>query len=259
MLALDIGNTTIKAAAFERGKIVWSASAPDADSLHAELAKLKNPKAAAACSVSPSQDAPVAAIVREAFGLPTAFLGKDLPACVPIVCCESEKVGADRLANAMAAYHRAGGAAIVADCGTAITFDVISDKGEFIGGVIAPGIGTSLAALHEKTALLPLVAVVEPAGAVGKNTVEAILAGVVGGIPGLVDRVVENIRAELSYDFTIYATGGHSRWIAPRCRTVTEVVPTLTLEGVYLAWKRNQRRRREGTENAQMKDNETTR
>ena len=239
MLILDIGNSSIKAAVFEDGKIVWTASAREADLLRAELREVSNPELVAACSVRPSEDPRVEAVVRELFDLPVAFLGKDLPACVKVVCGEPETVGADRLANAIAAYDRAGGAAIVVDCGTAIAFDIISDKGEFVGGVIAPGIGPALDALHEKTALLPRVSVAEPPGAVGTNTVEAILAGVVGGLPGLVDRVVENIRTELPCDFTVYATGGDSRWIAPRCRTVNEVVPALTLEGVYLAWKKH--------------------
>jgi len=239
LLTLDIGNSSIKAAAFQGGKIIRSASARDADSLRAELVEFDKPQAAAACSVRPSQDPHAEAVVREVFGLSVAFLGRDLPACVSVICGRAEEVGADRLANAIAAFHRAGGAAIVVDCGTAIAFDVISEKGEFTGGVIAPGIGPSLDALHEKTALLPRVNVAQPPGAVGGNTVEAILAGVVGGLPGLVDRVVENIRAELPCDFTVYATGGDSPWIAPRCRTVTEVVPMLTLEGVYLAWKKH--------------------
>jgi len=241
VLAIDIGNSRVKAALFEHGKVVWSGSAPDAECLGAPLREISKPGAVAACSVRPSQDEPLRTVIRELFGLPVAFLEKELPSGVAIRCDRPAEVGADRLANAIAAYRHAGGAAIVVDCGSAIAFDVISDEGEFVGGVIAPGIGTSLDALHEKTALLPRVDAAAPGGAVGTNTVEAILAGVVGGLPGLVDRVVENIRAQLPCNFTVYATGGESRLIAPRSRTIEEVLPQLTLEGVYLAWKKHTR------------------
>ena len=241
MLAIDIGNSRIKAAVFEHGKMARTVAAPDARSLRAELREIDTPDAAAACSVRPSEDEPLRAVIRELFALPVAFLERELPAGLVVRCDEPHKIGADRLANAIAAYHHAGRAAIVVDCGSAIAFDVISDEGDFVGGVIAPGIGTSLDALHEKTALLPRVKAAAPAGAVGKDTVSAMLAGVVGGLPGLVDRVVENIRAELHWNFIVYATGGDSQWIAARSRTVEEVIPELTLEGLYLAWEKHPR------------------
>ena len=243
MLVFDIGNTSIKAGFFHKGRLTVVASASDAASLAPKLRKFEKPEAAAAASVRPAQDDPLRRVVRELFDIPVAFLGKDLPAGVPILCQQPEKVGADRLANSLAAFHHAQGRAIVVDFGTAIAFDVISDRGEFLGGAIAPGVSTCLDALHEKTALLPRVEIDEPPAAVGNNTANAILAGVIGGLPGLVDRVIENIEAEMTTKFTVYATGGDSRFVAAQCHTVDEVIPSLTLEGIYLAWKRHEEKK----------------
>jgi len=237
-LAFDVGNSSIKAGYFNRGRLTMTASAPDAAALIPKLRQFDKPAAAAACSVRPAQDEPLRQAVRDVFGIPLAFLGKDLSSGVTIRCEQPEKVGADRLANTIAAFARAREHVIVVDFGTAIAFDVISDTGEFLGGAIAPGVSTCLAALHEKTALLPRVEIDEPPSGFGRNTVEAILAGVIGGLTGLVDRIVENVEAELTTKFTVYATGGDARRIADKCHTVDEVVPALTLEGVYLAWKR---------------------
>ena len=239
MLVFDIGNTSIKAGFYHKGRLTVVASAPDADSLAPKLRKFDKPTAAAAGSVRPAQDEPLRRVVRELFGVPVAFLGKDFPPGVTILCQQPEKVGADRLANALAAFHRAHGRAIVVDFGTAIAFDVVSDQGEFLGGAIAPGVSTCLNALHEKTALLPRVEPDDPPSAVGNNTVNAILAGVIGGLPGLVDRVIENIEAEMTTTFTVYATGGDGHRLATQCHTVDEVVPSLTLDGIFLAWKRH--------------------
>jgi len=235
LLALDIGNTNVKAGLFDGGKLVWTASAPNAAGLLPKLKEIPNPGTVAASSVRPGEDMPVREAVREAFGLTVAFLGRELPAGIPILCEQPEKVGADRLANAIAAFHRAQGRVIAVDFGTAIAFDFVSERGEFMGGAIAPGLSTCLDALHEKAALLPRVPVAEPPSAVGNNTVNAILAGVIGGLPGLVDRIIENVEIEQKCRFTVYATGGDSRVLAPRCRRVDEVILSLTLEGVYLA------------------------
>jgi len=237
-LAFDVGNTSIKAGYFDRGRLTMTTSAADAASLVPKLRQFDKPAAAGASSVRPAQDEPLRQAVRDVFGIPLAFLGKDLPAGVTIRCEQPEKVGADRLANAIAGFQRAREHVIVVDFGTAIAFDVISDTGEFLGGAIAPGVSTCLAALHEKTALLPRVEIDEPPSGFGRNTVDAILAGVVGGLPGLVDRIVENIEAETTSKFTVYATGGDSRHVAAQCHTVDEIIPSLTLEGIHQAWKR---------------------
>jgi len=239
IITFDVGNTSIKAGLFRKGRMVWAASAPDAEALAAKLQAIEKPEAAAACSVRPSEDEPLRQVVKRLFGLPLAFLGCDLPAGMPVLCDQPDNVGADRLANAIAAFHHALERVIVVDFGTAIAFDVVSEEGEFLGGAIAPGMGTCLDVLHTKTALLPSVRPDDPSTAVGKNTVDAILAGVVGGLPGLVDRVIENIEAELTSNFRVYATGTDAQLIAPKCNTVDEVLPLLTLHGVFLAWQRN--------------------
>jgi len=239
LLTLDIGNTSIKTGLFDNGKLTWCGKAPDAFALRRTLAEIPRPQAVAACSVRPQQNEAVRTEIIELFDLPVLFLGEELQVDIKILIDRPETLSADRKADAIAAYHHAGRRVIVADFGTAIAFDVISDAGEFIGGAIAAGVALSLEALHDHTALLPHVEPMEAPAAIGRNTEDAILAGVCGGLPGLVDRVIENIQAEYGGEFTVYATGTDSTWVATHCRTVQKIIPDLTLEGLYLAWKKS--------------------
>ncbi len=148
-------------------------------------------------------------------------------------------LGADRIANAVAAQALYGGPAIVVDFGTAISFDVVDRDGGFIGGAIAPGVSTSTDALVEHAARLPTVETVAPPSPIGRSTVTALRSGVVFGFAGLVDGIVTRITEELGPGVTAVATGGVASSVLQACRTLDHHDPWLTLKGLRLVWERN--------------------
>ncbi len=148
-----------------------------------------------------------------------------------------EQIGADRLANAVAAHHRWGSPAVVIDFGTAVTFDVVGRKDgqpNYLGGVITPGLASMTENLHRRTALLPRIDLAEPKSPIGKSTVEAMRVGAVHGYRGMIREIVTAIRQELDSEPTVVATGGDADLIAGGITEVHEVVPNLTLEGIHL-------------------------
>ena len=153
------------------------------------------------------------------------------------------EVGADRLVNALAAFHEYGGPGIVVDFGTATSFDVYNAKGEFIGGAIAPGVQTSMAALTARGAQLRNIEVVKPRHAIGRSTVEAMQSGAVYGFAGQVDRIIEEIADELSdesgADPVVVATGGLAPAVVEACHQIDHHDPWLTLKGLRIVWERN--------------------
>lgn len=153
-------------------------------------------------------------------------------------------VGADRIVNAVAAYERFGGPVIIVDFGTATTFCAVSRKGEYLGGAITPGITISAEALFQRASKLPKVELIKPGSVVGKDTVSSLQAGMVYGYAGMVDAMVTRMKAELGGSPRVVATGGQARLILSEARTIKEVRPFLTLEGLYLLYERNRRKSR---------------
>jgi type III pantothenate kinase len=158
---------------------------------------------------------------------------------IPIRYDDPREVGPDRIANALAARSRYGAPVIVVDFGTSTNFDIVSPAGEYVGGVLAPGIEISMEALFARAARLYKVDFVEPPSVIGKTTASALQSGVVYGFAGQADGIVEAIRGELGVDARAIATGGLAELIAPHAKTISGVDQFLTLEGLRLVWQLN--------------------
>lgn len=163
-------------------------------------------------------------------------LGRDFTVPIDNQADPPERVGQDRLVNALAASSRAGGEAVVVDFGTAVSFDVVK-QGAFVGGVLTPGIGLAMEALHQRTAQLPLVnpSAVKPP-VIGTNTEEAINSGVYYGYIGLVNNILRELMETYASKPTVFATGGYGAYLAPEIEGIDEIVPALTHEGIALSW-----------------------
>jgi len=201
---------------------------------------------AAVCSVVPKATPRVRAFVRREFSLPCLELGPDTVRGVGIRYPHPGRIGPDRLANAVAARMQFGAPALVVDFGTAVTFDVVDGNGDYVGGIIAPGLAAMTDYLHEKTALLPRIKIREVRTAIGKSTEQAMLIGAVHGYRGLVRELISELKKELkTRRLPVVATGGYARLIAAGLPEIKAVEPNLTLEGLRLVWWAHQTSRGE--------------
>lgn len=195
-------------------------------------------------SVVPPLDSTLRRICELTFHTRPLFIEPGVKTGLPILTDNPNEVGADRVVNCVAAFDLVGGPAVVVDMGTATTFDVVSRKGEFLGGAIAPGLGISAEALFARAARLTRVEVKKPAKIIGTNTTDNIQIGLYYGYIGLVDGLLERMIGELGPDTKTIATGGLAKLISADCRHVQRVEPMLTLNGLRLIWERNQDRQR---------------
>jgi type III pantothenate kinase len=252
LLAVDVGNTQTHIGAFDgqdlrRDWRLGTVPSATADELAATISHLlalddlsfSSLDGAIVSTVVPQLGPEYQALTERHMGEPCLLVGPSLKTGMPILVDNPHELGADRLVNAVAAHAKVGGACVAVDFGTSTNFDVVSGAGEYLGGVIGPGVEISMEALTSRTAKLPRIDLSTPEGAIGKHTTAAIQAGFAYGFAGLVDGIDRRLADALGEPATFIATGGLAPTIAPHCETIDEVDPLLTLTGLRLVYERN--------------------
>jgi type III pantothenate kinase len=244
ILLLDIGNTHTHLGLATAEGVRKQANLPTADWFSGRAAgrldrfiRRTALDGAALCSVVPKATPLVQRAARRWLRQACLELNPRTVVGVGIDYPRPETIGPDRLANAIAARHYFGAPSVVVDFGTAVTFDVVNRRGNYIGGIIAPGLAVMTDYLHEKTALLPRISIRDVRRAVGKSTEQAMLIGAVHGYRGLVRQLIFELKRELGAPrLPVAATGGYAKLMAAGLPEITAVMPNLTLEGLRLAW-----------------------
>ena len=192
-------------------------------------------------SVVPPMDSPLREVCERYFHLKPLFVEPGVKTGMPVQYDNPAEVGADRIVNGVAAFEKYGGPCIVVDFGTATTFDAVSKKGEYMGGIITPGIGISAEALFERTARLPRVDIRRPSKIIGTNTVASIQSGLFYGYLGLVDGILERLLEHMGAGTKVVATGGLAKLIGENSKYIKEIDDLLTLDGLRIIWERNKK------------------
>jgi len=243
LLAIDVGNTNTVLGIFEGERLAdhWriatlASRTADEHSLviHALFAMSGHAVSAVRDSIISAATRPLALALEERLGVRPLVVGPGVRTGMPILYENPREVGADRIVNAVAAYARFRSGTIVVDFGTATTFDCVSPRGEYLGGVITPGITISADALYHHAAKLPRVDVQKPDRVVGRNTVASIQSGLFYGYVGLVDGIVQRMIREVGFPVRVVATGGLARHLAGASSTIEEVDENLTLTGLRM-------------------------
>jgi type III pantothenate kinase len=250
LLCIDIGNTNTVLATFDGDKLVHSwRIKTDARSTADEMGLIYRGLLAgdaveitgvAACSTVPAALRSLRMMLARYYGdVPTVIVEPGVKTGVQLAIDNPKEVGPDRVVNTLAAYTIYGGPSIVVDIGTTNTFDVISARGEFLGGAFTPGIEISFDALAARAAQLRKVEPAKPRSVIGKNTVECLQAGMYFGYAGLIDHIIERMSEELGPLRAVIATGGLAPVVIDECRTITHHEPMITLIGLRMVYERN--------------------
>ncbi|MBQ6419063.1 MAG: type III pantothenate kinase [Synergistaceae bacterium] len=251
LMVIDTGNTTTAAGVYDGEELIahWrlSSTLRTSDEFGMDFISLLGTKGlkpsditgVALASVVPSLDFPMTEAVKQYFGVTPLQVNGSTDTGMKILTDNPREVGADRIVNALAGREKYGMPLIVADYGTAITFDVVSPEGSYMGGAIAPGLTSSISALFSKAAKLPQVALNIPRSVIGGNTEQAIQSGILFGNAGLTDRIVDMIRSEPGMENAkVIATGGHAGLMAKVSERIDIVDKWLTLEGLKMIYER---------------------
>lgn len=244
LLLLDIGNTNTHLGLADRGVIRRQKNIPtelwfgkEGDAAIQKFVGKAPLEGGCFCSVVPKAT-PFCSHFFSRRNLPAVELNAATIRGIGIDYPKPKTIGADRLANAVAVRHHFGAPSVVVDFGTAVTFDVVNAAGNYVGGIIAPGLASMTDYLHEKTALLPRIRIEETEAVIGKSTREAMLVGAVHGYRGLIRGLLQELKGELKTKrLPVVATGGYGELMAAKMPEITAIDPLITLEGLRLVWK----------------------
>lgn len=242
LLAIDIGNTNISFGVFRGNRIIKRFNIPTKEVIHSRRGRLNVPYGklindAVICSVVPEATKIIERGIEKLIKIKPYILGKSVSVPIKNLYRRPSQVGQDRLANAYAGLTLYGAPLIIVDFGTAVTFDVISKNGAYLGGIILPGLRISLDALSRQTALLPLVKLCRPKELIGRDTKCSILSGIIYGYAALTDGLIGAIKRKIGKNALVISTGGNANLISKYCAKATKIDGDLTLKGLNFIYR----------------------